>query len=154
MKRGLAAPLHVLSVWVFFLLHALSARADDKLKDDPRARQFFEVGAQAYAKGQYLLAIDAFKEAYTITQRPGLLFSLAQAHQRQFRASGDEQHLVQAIEHYRRYLSRVSSGGRHADASAALNSLLVVAERLHPPNQASPGRSQVFGRLLFSRSTP
>jgi tetratricopeptide (TPR) repeat protein len=146
-------------LWPLLLLVGLSlatlrAHADDGLKDDPRARQFFEVGAQAYNKGQYLLAIDAFEEAYAITQRPGLLFSLAQAHQRQFRASGDEQHLAQAIEHYRRYLARVGSGGRHAEASALLNSLLVVAERLHPPNQASPGRSQVFGRLLLSSSTP
>jgi tetratricopeptide (TPR) repeat protein len=129
------------------------ARADDQLKDDPRARQFFEVGAQAYAKGQYLLAIDAFREAYAITQRPGLLFSLAQAHQRQFRASGDEQHLAQAIDNYRRYLARVPSGGRHDEASSSLNSLLITAERLHPPNQASPGRAQVFGRLLLSSST-
>lgn len=148
-------PRRWLAMLVFGLaLRTLPALADEELKDDPRARQFFEVGAQAYRKGQYLLAIDAFKEAYAITQRPGLLFSLAQAHQRQFRASGDEQHLAQAIEHYRRYLTRVNSGGRHADASAALNSLLIVAERLHPPNQASPGRSQVFGRLLLSSSTP
>jgi tetratricopeptide (TPR) repeat protein len=132
---------------------AAPAGADDQLKDDPKARQFFEVGAQAYAKGQYLLAIDAFKEAYAITQRPGLLFSLAQAHQRQFRASGDEQHLAQAIDDYRRYLARVPSGGRHDEASSLLNSLLITAERLHPPNQASPGRAQVFGRLLLSSST-
>ena len=135
------------------LLRVVPAAAADDLKDDPRARQFFEVGAQAYSKGQYLLAIDAFNEAYAITQRPGLLFSLAQAHQRQFRSSGDEPHLAQAIEHYRRYLAKMPSGGRHNDASAALNTLLAVAERLHPPNQASPGRAQIFGRLLLSSST-
>lgn len=130
------------------------ARAQDRVKDDPRARAFFDVGAEAYGKGQYLLAVDAFQEAYAITERPGLLFSIAQAYQRQFRASGDERHLEQAIDHYRRYLARVSSGGRSAEASEALNKLLLVAERLHPVNRASPARSQIFGRLLLSSRTP
>src|SRR5882672_9815610 len=79
------------------------AHAEDP-RDDPRAREFFDFGARAYSNGQYLLAIDAFQEAYKLTERPGLLFSLAQTHQRQFRASGDEQHLAKAIDSYRRYL--------------------------------------------------
>lgn len=122
-------------------------------RDDPRARQFFEFGAQAYSKGQYLLAIDAFEQAYALTERPGLLFSLAQAHQRQFRASGDEQHLAQAIDSYRKYLARVPSGGRRADAEHALNTLLASAERLRGSDQRGPARA-VFGRLLLSSSTP
>jgi hypothetical protein len=130
------------------------ARADEALKDDPRARAFFDVGAEAYDKGQYLLAIDAFKEAYAITERPGLLFSIAQAYQRQFRSGGDEQHLISAVEHYRRYLSRVSTGGRSEEAAKALEALLRIADRLRPPDQAPPPRAQIFGRLLVSSRTP
>lgn len=130
------------------------AHAADAPKDDPQARQFFEFGAQAYSKGQYLLAIDAFEQAYALTERPGLLFSLAQAHQRQFRASADEAHLAKAIDSYRRYLARIGSGGRQAEAQASLNALLAVAERLHPGNRAAPARAQVFGRLLLSSPTP
>lgn len=136
------------------LLGGRSSHAEDGVKDDPRARAFFDVGAEAYGKGQYLLAIDAFQEAYALTERPGLLFSIAQAYQRQFRVSGDERHLAQAIEHYRRYLARVGNGGRAKEASQAQTKLLAVAERLHPQNQASPGRSQIFGRLLLSSRTP
>lgn len=134
-------------------LAAPAARAQTELKDDPQARQFFEVGAQAYAKGQYLLAIDAFKEAYKLTERPGILFSIAQAHQRQFRAKGEEQHLSAAIEHFRRYLARVPNGGRHDEAAASLDSLLKQAERLHPQNQ-TPERARLFGKLLLSSPTP
>jgi hypothetical protein len=135
------------------LLTGGSARAEEPLKDDPRARQFFEVGAQAYTKGQYLLAIDAFKEAYKLTERPGILFSLAQAHQRQFRATGDEQHLALAIDHYRRYLARVPSGGRSAEAAASLDTLLKLLERLRP-RASGRERGHVLGRLLLSSPTP
>lgn len=122
-------------------------------RDDPRARQFFEFGAQAYKQGQYLLAIDAFEQAYTLTERPGLLFSLAQAHQRQFRMSGDAQHLAQAIDSCRKYLARVESGGRRSDVESSLNALLATADRLQAKDQVGRGQ-RVFGRLLLSSSTP
>lgn len=136
------------------LASALPARAQEPLRDNPTARQFFEIGAQAYDKGQYLLAIDAFEQAYSLTERPGLLFSLAQANQRQFRVGGDEKFLARAIDNYRKYLARVGSGGRHQEAEQQLNALLTVAERLHPSTAAAPNRTQVFGRLLLSSSTP
>jgi tetratricopeptide (TPR) repeat protein len=135
-------------------LRAGAAQSQEPLRDDPRARQFFEVGAQAYSKGQYLLAAEAFEQAFTLTNRPGLLFSLAQAHQRQFRATGDESHLGLAIEHFRKYLARVDRGGRRADAERALNSLLLVAERLNPKTQDASVQRTGLARLLLSSSTP
>jgi hypothetical protein len=142
-------------VWALALSLSAPVYAADPLKDDPQARQFFEFGAQAYAKGQYLLAIDAFERAYALTERPGLLFSLAQAHQRQFRTSAEESHLAKAIDSYRRYLARIGSGaGRQTEAQTSLNALLAVAERLHPESRTAPARAQVFGRLLLSSTTP
>jgi hypothetical protein len=83
------------------------------------------------------------------------LFSLAQANQRQFRVGGDEKFLARAIDHYRKYLAKVGSGGRHQEAEQQLNALLTITERLHPTSAASPlARTQVFGRLLLSSSTP
>jgi len=151
MKRP--ARLSCLLLWlVNGILMAPSARAEEP-RDDPRARQFFEFGAQAYNKGQYLLAIDAFEQAYGLTERPGLLFSLAQAHQRQFRTSGDGQHLAQAIDSYRKYLARVESGGRRSDVQQSLNALLAIADRLQTKDPSSHAQ-RVFGRLLLSSSTP
>lgn len=142
-----------LLLWLLtFVFGARPSRADEP-RDDPRARQFFEFGAQAYNKGQYLLAIDAFEQAYALTERPGLLFSLAQAHQRQFRTSGDAQHLAQAIDSCRKYLARVESGGRRSDVQQSLNSLLAIADRLQAKDQGSHGQ-RVFARLLLSSSTP
>ncbi len=120
--------------------------------DDPRARQFFEVGQQAYGKGQYLLAIDAFEQAYAIVQRPGLLFSLGQAHQRQFRTKAEALHLQAALDYYRRYLAADATGRRRGEALAAIEALAATAEQLHPANGATG--LGVFGKLLVSSPTP
>jgi hypothetical protein len=149
MKLLRALCLLLLATCVLWPREALA----EEPRDDPRARQFFEFGAQAYKQGQYLLAIDAFEQAYALTERPGLLFSLAQAHQRQFRMSGDAQHLAQAIDVCRKYLARVESGGRRSDVQSALNALLATADRLQAKDQVGHGQ-RVFGRLLLSSSTP
>jgi hypothetical protein len=51
------------------------ALAEDE-PDNPEAKSFFRVGAQAYDAGDYDRAILAFREAYAHAARPGLLFSL------------------------------------------------------------------------------
>jgi hypothetical protein len=82
------------------------------------------------------------------------LFSLGQAHQKQFRASGKSAHLEGAIDSYRRYLAADESGARHDTALKALNALLPIAERLRSePGEARPA-ARVFGRLLLSSRTP
>ncbi len=43
-------------------------------------QQAFDAGARAYESGQFEAAIQAFDQAYAISPREGLLFSLAQAH--------------------------------------------------------------------------
>ena len=121
-------------------------------RDDPRARQFFEVGQQAYGKSEYLLAIEAFEQAYAIVQRPGLLFSLGQAHQRQFRVKAEEAHLQAALEYYRRYLTADATGRRRAEALAAIESLTTIAQQLHPNGGEESGA--IFGKLLVSSPTP
>ena len=73
---------------------ALSASAQETAEtaEARGARAFFEIGAQAYDRGDYDGALEAFKEAYARAARPGLLFSMAQAHRRAFFAGNDPQH--------------------------------------------------------------
>jgi hypothetical protein len=144
---------HLLACALVLLL-CRAAVAQEAAPDDPRARKFFEIGAQAYRKGQYLLAIEAFEQAYSVVKRPGLLFSLGQAHQRQFRVSGKPAHLEGAIANYRRYLAADSDGARHDNALKALDSLLPVAERMRGDTADAKSSSKIFGRLLLSSSTP
>ena len=48
------------------------------------ARTYFDIGAKAYQAGRYLDAAQAFDEAYRRSTRPGLLFSLGQAHRMEY----------------------------------------------------------------------
>lgn len=91
--------------------------------DTERARALFDAGARAYESGQFEAAIQAFEEAYAISPRDGLLFSLGQANRKQHAISRDPRHLRAAIDHYRRYLERVAEGGRRKDAAEALEQL-------------------------------
>jgi hypothetical protein len=132
-----------------------SAFAQTVDPDDPRARQFFEVGRQAYEKSEYLLAIEAFEHAYAIVPRPGLLFSLGQAHQHQFRAKAEPQHLSAALDYYRRYLSADEKGRRRGEALAAIEALDAIDKQLHPPGeQGVPAIGSIFGQLMVSSPTP
>lgn len=121
--------------------------------DDPRARAFFAVGVQAYGKGQYPMAIESFQQAYAIAPRPGLLFSLAQAHQKQFRAGADEKHLQAALDYYRKYLAADPNGNRRGEALTAIQALSTVAAQLHPSGSSGVS-SPVFGKLLIASPTP
>jgi len=101
-----------------------------------QARALFQAGAQAYEKADYAGALEAFEAAYRVSQRPGILFSIAQAHRRQYHVDGTRAHLLAAMRHYRQYLDQVSEGGRRADAVRALAELEVLAARL--PEEAEP----------------
>ncbi len=108
------------------LLLPATARADDVEK----AQALFNVGAQAYAQGEFTGAIEAFEEAYRTSARPGILFSIAQAHRKQYYAVHDPKNLRAAIEHYRAYVGKVSSGKFRVIATEALGELEGVATKL------------------------
>jgi tetratricopeptide (TPR) repeat protein len=94
------------------------------------AKTFFAVGAQAYERGDFLAAIAAFEEAQKRVPRPALLFSIAQAHRRQYYVGKKAEHLVAATRLYRRYLADAPNGPRAADAGQFLTELAPAEERL------------------------
>lgn len=112
---------------VIVLASSVGARADDT--DTARAQALFNVGAQAYAQGEFKGAIDAFEEAFRISRRPGLLFSIAQAHRKQFYAAHDPSDLRTAVDHYRAYVATVSSGKYRVIAVDELAELEGVATK-------------------------
>jgi len=95
-----------------------------------QAKILFNAGAQAYEAGKYLAAVQAFAEAYRLSPRSGILFSMAQAYRRQYTADKRPAHLLAAIKHYREYIAKVEQGGRRSDAVQALSELEPMAERL------------------------
>lgn len=64
--------------------------------DDERARELYENGAILYEEGRYEDAVAAWQEAYRISQRPQLLFNIANAEERLGRYS-------EALDHLNRY---------------------------------------------------
>jgi PEGA domain-containing protein len=134
------------------LLLARPAHAADA---PDQGKTLFTAGASAYAAGQFNAAIQAFDESYRLEPRPGVLFSIAQAHRRQYYVDKRPEHLKLAIQNYRDYLSKVSDGGRRADAAQALSELEPIADRLGasaataPPAPAAPPET----RLMVSSPT-
>jgi hypothetical protein len=105
--------------------------------DVDQARAIFNAGAQAYEKADYAAALEAFEAAYRITPRPGILFSMAQAHRRQYAVTQEPAHIVEAVRLYRDYLSKVSQGERRADAVQALVELEPLAARVAAESSAA-----------------
>ena len=54
-----------------------AARAD--AARDERARQLFQTGRDAYNSGDFQKAYDAFKESFTLSHQPALLYNVASA---------------------------------------------------------------------------
>jgi hypothetical protein len=152
MKRAL--PLLVLAL----LVGSPSFAAETE-----EATKYFEAGKQAYDSGQYLPAAAAFAEAYRLAPHPALLFSLAQAHRRQYLVDHDPQNVGRAIELYRRYLKEVDKGGRRDDAVAQLQDLEPLAERLgvkadapaptEKPKEAESPPPRAITELMISSRT-
>lgn len=119
-----------------------------------QGKTLFNAGAQAYAAGQFTAAIQAFDESYRISSRPGVLFSIAQAHRRQYYVDKRPEHLKSAIQYYRDYLAKVTDGGRRADAAQALSELEPLSERLGSSPAAAPApAAPPETRLMVSSPT-
>lgn len=122
MKRAVSIALFSLS-----LLGAGAATAQGSVE---QAKVFFDAGATAYAKGDFRAAIQAFEEAYRLSQRPAILFSMAQAHRRQYFVDRRPDDVRRAVDLYKQYIGKVPQGGRKADAVQALSELDVTLQRL------------------------
>lgn len=120
-----------------------------------KARTYFNVGARAYAAGQFDDAVQAFQQAYKLVPRVGLLFSIAQAYRKQYYLDNKPENLQAAIKYYRKYLARVPRGGRRADVAEALGELEPAAQKLQA--EASPGGERPrkpATQIMVSSPTP
>ena len=134
----------------------LLGRAAHAADTGDQGKTLFNAGASAYAAGQFNAAIQAFDESYRLSPRPGVLFSIAQAYRRQYYVDKRPEHLKSAIQYYRDYLTKVSEGGRRADAAQALSELEPLAERLGTSPaapSASPAAPPPETRLMVSSPT-
>ena len=118
-----------------------------------QAKTYFNAGAQAFEAGSFNAAIQAFEQAYRLAPKPAILFSVAQAHRRQYYLDRRPDHLREALRLYRDYITKVEQGGRRADAAAALAELEPIAGRLDPAPAAPAGEVKAPTRLMVSSQT-
>jgi hypothetical protein len=111
-RAALAAVLILLGV------NSTTARAQGIAEAHARA----EAGARAYAAGDYLGAIDAFRDAYAVNRDATLLFDIGQSYYR----AGQRQ---EALDYYRMYLERAASPPNRKEVEAR------IAELEHPVKQ-------------------
>jgi hypothetical protein len=120
-----------------------------------QAKALFNAGAQAYSIGEFLAAIQAFDEAYKITPRPAILFSLAQAERRQYAVDHNPKRLERAVEGFRKYIAEVQMGGRRADAVQALGELEPALEKEKAKGMPMPAMpaAKVTARVMVTSPT-
>lgn len=150
MKRPFASVLAAL-----VLAPAAASAAEPSPEDIERARTFYNAGAMAYGAGRFGDALRAFERAYEITQRPTVLFALAQAERKEYLASKDPHLLRRALQHYEEYLAQVESGGRRSEAVEAKADLEARLARLDPragETNAAPEKRKA--RITVYSATP
>lgn len=121
--------------------------------DLDRAKASFKAGANAYAAGDYLAAIQALETAYEISPLPAIAFSLAQAERKQYFVKEEREHLERALQLFRRYLEQEPRGARREDARLAIAQLepLLAATR---PVELSAKQPQRPTRLMIVSEAP
>ncbi|HXK17399.1 MAG TPA: PEGA domain-containing protein [Polyangiaceae bacterium] len=118
-----------------------------------RAKASFKAGANAYAAGDYLAAIQALEAAYELTPLPAIAFSLAQAERKQYGVKQEREHLARALELFRRYLAQEPNGARRGDAQLAI---VELTPQLHgaPVSDASSKAPTRPTRVMIVSETP
>lgn len=91
-----------------------------------KAKTLFDLGAKAYDSENFAAAIQAFQEAYRLSQRPGPIFSTAQSYRRLYNTDRKVDTLRQAIAYYKLYIEKQKAGGRIAEAQQALGDLEAI----------------------------
>lgn len=136
---------------LIFMLVPLRALADDV----EAAKTYFEAGRRAYEHDQYSIAAAAFEEAYRLSPRPPVIFSLAQAQRQQYFIDRDPARLRRALVLFKEYVELVPSGGRHDHAAQHIVDLEAVLSRLpQAPPTKKEDKPEVKTQLMITSRTP
>lgn len=110
------------------------------------------MGVESYQKADYAAAIAAFGEAYRITKRPGLLFSLAQAFRRSYEQTHEPAQLREAVRYYTRYLEASADGVHRTEAASWLQQL--GATENAPLRKQPPTTDGARAQLVIAVNVP
>lgn len=105
------------------ILVALAVLAGPAHADKALAAKYYRAGTKAYQAQAFESAAENLDRAFQELPVPELAFSAAQAYRRAHRVKANVDHVVRAIELYKFYLSKVTEGGRVADAADNLGEM-------------------------------
>lgn len=154
----IARPSILVASALFVLAAPVAAEAQQK-KSLREAREYFDAGKQAYKAGKYQFAVKAFAQAYRIVRRPSIIFSLAQAHRRQYFVGRKPRNLKRALELFKQYLRDVPNGNRRNHAVEHIANLeplwlRVEASLDSAAKKASAQPAAETTQLMISSQTP
>jgi len=131
---------------------APNAQPTDAQKAEARA--LYEAGSAAYAKGRYDVAIEAFRAALAITERPALLFALAQTHRLQYFAALERNDLDAAVTLFQRYVAIAPAGTGRDHATEHLAVLLPLQQQARLQDLQEGAEKERPARIIVSSTTP
>jgi hypothetical protein len=128
--------LVLVALVALFTLGTVSpASAEDDKKAE--AEKYFRAGERAYNAGQYLVASQAFEEAYELLPVAAIAFSTAQAYRLLYVTDKQPAYLKRAVELYRLYVAQQKEGGRVPDAVTSLAELEPQLERIEAEGRST-----------------
>lgn len=116
--------------------------------DRKAALKYFRAGEKAFQAQHFEIAAENLDAAFRELSVPELAFSAAQAYRRAHRVKANPAYVARAVELYTFYLSKVSDGGRVADAADSLGELERELDKLGGPRPAAPAAPVVVKTQL------
>jgi len=140
-SASVSSPVHA-SNW------ASALRFEDRVADEvapsededaAEARAAYKAGTREYALGNYEVAVSHFERSFELSQRPELLFNIAQSYARWYEISNDIGHLRKAERLFKNYVSYLDTDD-HPDPAARADAEAAIAdvERLLASHESDP----------------
>jgi len=107
--------------------------AQGETEEAAEARHLYAEGRGEYAQGRFAQAIVLFERAYALSEAPGLLFNMAQAH----RLAGDS-HCPQALALYKSYLAALPTAENRREVQERIEALSPCPEQPAPLAAEAP----------------
>ncbi len=103
--------------------------------DDEEARSLFQAGEVAFSQGRFERALDYFQRAYELSQRPGLLFNIANLQDRLNQPR-------EAIATFERYLELAPDAENAAFVRGRIEALQAAVPSSEPSPEPSPAAAE------------
>lgn len=135
--------LAMISLYVGLLLLATPQQTE-------QAKTLYQAGNHAYQVGKYAVAIEAFEAARALSDRPMILFSLAQSHRLRYFQENELVDLEAAVKAYREYVATWPEGPRRVHAVQHLSTLMPYLERLRIDQAPGEIKRRAVARLIVT----